>query len=46
MLCEVPADKFGLNLLNRFDVYWLQANKHTDTQTRKVYDTLIRSYNI
>lgn len=36
MLCEEPADKFGLNLLTRL---FVQAKKHTDTQTRKVYDT-------
>ena len=39
MLCEVPADKFGLNLLNRFDVYLLQANKHTDTHGQEKYMT-------
>ena len=31
--------KFGPDRFSRFDVYWIQTNKHpqTDTQTSKVY---------
>ena len=29
--------KFGAVRFSRFDVYWIQTNKQTDTHTSKVY---------
>ena len=33
--------KFGPNRLSRFDVYWIQTNKHPDRQAESVISFLI-----
>ena len=33
---EIPQ-KFGPDRFSRFDVYWIQTDKQTDTQTNQFY---------
>ena len=34
---EVTQQKFGPDQFSRFDVYWIQTNKHPDTQAKFLY---------